>query len=325
MSRYVKVGDSDYKLSVSSGGTITLDTGNASGTVVITGNLEVQGNTTVIESETLVVRDNTIVINDGETSNGINYKGDRTAGIRIDRGTLADAQLLFNETIALDFPTQEIDRLQGMFVLTTDNNKLLGLRTHYISTATNPKSITSPDFAPLYVESSVIKVVASNYENNVNDADDIPNVQWVNDFVVDYVENTQPYRLERGNTVLRVFDDNVDGGNSAIRVTIDGRFAAEFTTNLFEVQDIRIEGNVITTASSNEDLILQSPGPSSVTIDDVLKIKNITILPNSSIDGVKIYSNNEGTGGTGIHFVNTKSTRDELVSRRKAFAYSMIF
>ena len=315
MSRYVKVGDSNYKLSVSHGGVITLDTGNHSGTVVITGDLKVEGNTTIIESETLVVRDNTIVINDGETNDGIFYNGERTAGIKIDRGTYPNAQLLFDESIQLNFNTTDNQRLSGMFVLKSDDNQLLGIQTHYISSGDESLNIDAP----------IITVRTPNYENNVVNVNDIPNVQWVNNFVIGYVENNQPYRVERGDTVLQVYDNDVDGGDSSVRITIDNLFAAEFKTEWFEVQNIRISNNIITAFSSNDDLILQSPGPGSVTIDDVLKIKNISLIPNSSIDGIKIYSDNEGAGGTGIHFVNTKSTRDELVSRRKALAYSMIF
>lgn len=47
MSRYVKINDSNYKLSVDSTGTITLDTGVDTGTVVITGNANIQNNLNV--------------------------------------------------------------------------------------------------------------------------------------------------------------------------------------------------------------------------------------------------------------------------------------
>ena len=53
MSRIVKVSENNYKLQVQTGGVITLDTGNQTGRVVVTGDLAVLGNTTTVESETL--------------------------------------------------------------------------------------------------------------------------------------------------------------------------------------------------------------------------------------------------------------------------------
>jgi len=41
MSRILKVSQSDYRLQVQSGGSIVLDTGTSTGTVIITGNLDV--------------------------------------------------------------------------------------------------------------------------------------------------------------------------------------------------------------------------------------------------------------------------------------------
>ena len=49
MSRIVNV-DGDYKVSVTSGNTITLDTGVEAGKTVVTGDLEVKGTTQTISS-----------------------------------------------------------------------------------------------------------------------------------------------------------------------------------------------------------------------------------------------------------------------------------
>ena len=63
MSKIVKVSNSNYKVSVQSGGTITLDTGNQTGTVYVSGDLIVQGNTTTVESETLTVTEGSLFYN----------------------------------------------------------------------------------------------------------------------------------------------------------------------------------------------------------------------------------------------------------------------
>jgi hypothetical protein len=59
MSRVLKVANGDYKIQVSNGGTITLDTqagGAGYGNVVVKGNLDVLGTTTYIETTRAVRR-----------------------------------------------------------------------------------------------------------------------------------------------------------------------------------------------------------------------------------------------------------------------------
>jgi len=70
-------------------------TGNASvgGNLVVTGNLTVQGNTTTLNTETLAVEDNIIVLNSNVTS-----APSSDAGITVERGTLDDAHIRWNET-----------------------------------------------------------------------------------------------------------------------------------------------------------------------------------------------------------------------------------
>jgi len=50
MSKVLRVGASNYKVAVNSGGTITLDVGTSPGKVLITGDLIVQGETTSINT-----------------------------------------------------------------------------------------------------------------------------------------------------------------------------------------------------------------------------------------------------------------------------------
>lgn len=74
---------------------ITLDTDS----VIITGNLTVRGNTTVIASNTQTITDNIITLNAGETGNGVSALG-TTSGIEIARGTApgGNVRLIWNET-----------------------------------------------------------------------------------------------------------------------------------------------------------------------------------------------------------------------------------
>ena len=63
-------------------------------TVTIDGNLVVTGAQTTVESTNTAITDNTIVLNSGETGAGVTSV---TSGIEIERGTVDNATLLFND------------------------------------------------------------------------------------------------------------------------------------------------------------------------------------------------------------------------------------
>ena len=86
-SKFLKIGG-DYKISTESGGIITLDTGNEVGQVVITGDLVVEGESTVVETTNMTIEDNIILLNQGETGNGITRGGQ--AGLEIENGIVVD-------------------------------------------------------------------------------------------------------------------------------------------------------------------------------------------------------------------------------------------
>jgi len=74
-------------------GTFTVDADTT-----ITGNLTVNGTTSTINTTDLAITDNIIVLNQGELGAGVSLGTD---GIEIDRGSLTDVQLRWNDT--LDF------------------------------------------------------------------------------------------------------------------------------------------------------------------------------------------------------------------------------
>ena len=63
--------------------------------VIITGNLTVQGSQTAIETTNTVLKDNIILLNDGESGAGVTLG---TAGVLIDRGTLPNVAIRWNES-----------------------------------------------------------------------------------------------------------------------------------------------------------------------------------------------------------------------------------
>jgi len=104
MSRILNVSASNYKVLVAGGGTITFDTtGNVGGlgTVLIKGNLDVQGNVTYLETTNSQVKDNIIQLNynPSYSGNGISPSFNGQSGIEIERGSYVAAQFLFDENL----------------------------------------------------------------------------------------------------------------------------------------------------------------------------------------------------------------------------------
>lgn len=318
MSRYVNIGGSEYKLTVNSGGTITLDTGTQTGTVIVTGDLHVLGNTTTINSTNLTIEDNIIVLNRGESGAGVSND---TSGISIDRGTLPDALLLFDETIEWVDYSDILDPVKtGAFVLKTTENKPLALQTNAILT-------NGSNLILIGETSAAAKVTVTgtvDYETHIGDDDDIPNVKWVTDKVETYLSMHPPASIQKGDSTLQLFDSQYTS-ETVLQLKLDNLVAAEFRPNSFEVQYIKIEGNSISTFDSIDDLIITANGAGNVVINDTMRLQLTSSAPAAATDGIKVYAQSESTAGTGIFFVNTENTKDELISRRKALAFSMIF
>ena len=74
---------------------VTSNSHNIIGNLTVGGNLVVNGTQSVINSTIVDVRDNIMVLNSGEIGSGVT---NGTSGIQVDRGDLADYQLVFDET-----------------------------------------------------------------------------------------------------------------------------------------------------------------------------------------------------------------------------------
>jgi len=98
---------------------ITLSTN----TVYIQGNLVVGGNATAITKTDLNITDNIITVNAGETGPGVTLG---TAGLNVDRGSLANVALLWSEPI-------------GKWVLTDDGTTYEAIQTGSATSVTSPQ------------------------------------------------------------------------------------------------------------------------------------------------------------------------------------------
>tara|TARA_Y100000022_G_scaffold200667_1_gene217284 strand:- start:8007 stop:8954 length:948 start_codon:yes stop_codon:yes gene_type:complete len=315
MSKTLNVNIGNYKVKVPDGGTITLDTGST-GNVIATGNLQVAGTQTTVNSQNLDITDNIIVLNKGESGAGIT---ENTSGIQIDRGTAQDALLVFDEQTSFNDPITQTVK-PGTFVFKTADNAIVGLRTNAITTG-------GGDLYLINSGTGVISVSGTNnYEAQITEDDDIPNKKYVDDAIVQGIETITIQSIARGDSNLTLFDDSVDGGVSNLKFTIDGAEVAQFKRNSTEIEDIVFQDNTISTLTSATDLTLSSSGTSFVTIDGVLKMpiqaNGTTITPGTNI---AVYGKDPAIGNSGVWYTNKDSYEDELISTNRSLLFSMLF
>ena len=107
----VKSLNTDYTITnkLTPSANITLSTN----TVFIQGNLYVGGNATAVTKTDLNITDNIITVNAGETGPGVSLN---TAGLNVDRGSLANVAILWNETL-------------GAWTLTNDGSTYESIQT----------------------------------------------------------------------------------------------------------------------------------------------------------------------------------------------------
>ena len=348
--KVVNVSAGDYRVNVQSGGTITLNTGSQAGTVVITGDLLVAGNTTTVESETMTVKDNIITINSGEASAGVNAALGYQAGIAIDRGSLPDTFILFDEQV--NHLNAAGNSTQGTFTFVNSSSGLVGIQTPSINT----------EGQNLYLINSgtgyVTVTGTSNYERQIlsyaawdavgnprpvyaagvialpADEDGLVNTQALEDYVDAKLYAFSDTNILEGNTSVEVFDSSAGHAPSRIVFTVDGAERGQFNNSGFDVDDINIYQNIITTRNTNADLVLRS-ATGLIELDGYLILKDQPIDINVEVGTASVYTKSiTGGGDTGLYFVNTKVDtdgsslkvlQDELVSKRRALVFSFIF
>ncbi len=317
MSKILKVSQSDYRVKVKDTGTITLDTGVDVGTVVITGNLLVKGEQTTVNTTNLDIEDNIITLNKGEGGVGVT---EGFSGLQVDRGSLDDAQFIWKESVQ-KFLIQTIDGF--------GTGTLSGIVVGDIST--NPTTNLNID---MQNGSGVLHITNSTgYEARVLDPDDIPNKQFVNDYVLAY----DGYAV-----VDKIFFPITGGGNedtlvqslaSSIRFSVKSggtlNQRMQITSQGLTVDNVNTFGTTIRNSSvtpgiTGGNLILQPATTSyAVQVDGTLELTDRTD-PTSTGGASRIYSKTTaGPGKTGIYFTNNTAT-DELVSRNRAVLLSIL-
>ena len=318
------VTDGDYRIKTADSGTIYLDTGNQIGQVYLTGNLVVKGTTTQVDATDLALKDNIIEVNSGEQGAGVTLG---TAGIQVDRGSLVDTQIVFDESVTWNDPVTNTVKTGG-FKLRDTNGSNIGLEVRSIATG-------GGDLFLINTGTGVISVSGTNqYENQITDDDDIPNKKYVDVQIAAQVAAADFQKIRDGSssfTQVVVADFETTSNPSVAAITVDGNNHVNFYDNRSELHDLRITGSKIETTVSSADLVLSAPGTGSVVIDDQLQIlttpspDDAGVDPAQPTDGLKIYAKSQGVGKTGLYYVNSSNVRDELISKNRSLLLSMIF
>jgi hypothetical protein len=218
MPRVLKAYNTDYKISVQDGGEITLDTGVDVGTVVVTGDLRVQGELTTVNTTDLAIEDNVIVLNrvPGEDPNdpgATEGVTEGTSGIEIYRGSLVPVRWIYDESVNWSLGglsgTGTFYAQQGTRKLPLNTPGIRSDGTLYVDTGTGVISVTGTQ----NYEESVFNYVGGDISpaadgSIVLDDDHIPNAKGIADFIsYSFANNLQP-SIQQGDTKVEAIDDN---------------------------------------------------------------------------------------------------------------------
>lgn len=353
MSKILKITDGDYKVQTGYAGRITLDTGSQAGEVVITGALIVLGDNTIVESETMSIKDNVIELNVGETGPGVTIKPDstKTSGIRIHRSAASrntsiatsDVVVVFDEDTDPLFPSTAIANRGTVVFKYAYNNSLVAIKTNSISTGGANLGLINQGSGYVTVSGT------TNYERQVlnyaawdlltgpttiADPDIIPNMQALADYVDSSLYFYNDNEIAEGDTLVHTYDTSVSGGPSRIVFQVNGFEKGQFNDNGLNVDNVRILSNTVSNTNAGQDLVLTATN-SNVKVSGYLNLVDQISAPGDAGGVNKLYSTaTTGPGDTGLYFVNTRSGEnfevtgaapEELVSKKRAILFSMIF
>lgn len=308
----------DYKIQAkSNGAVITLDTP----TVVVTGNLTVEGTRTDVNVNNLYIEDNIINVNTGEspTHSGITLT---YAGLEINRGSANNVAVLYNETSsAWEFvedtlagyaTTNSKIKVRSIITDVTVNNGDLALIGDHIGVITVPTLNSPLDYTT--------QILTRGRD------DDIPNKGYV-----DYaIANRDPQpSLGSDDTTIVARDKDVlnDGVSvSSIQLTVDGQENVYLYADKTLIHDLEFRSNIIENITTTGNIRLVTNGSGKLETNFAIQIDQILTAgePLAVTDTTVIYSKVPGAADSGIYFVNNLK-RDELISKNKALVFSMLF
>ena len=350
MGQFLRV-NGDYNIRAGDGAKITLDTGPVAsgGSVRVTGNLVVEGDTFNISTTNLSIEDNIISLNNGEVGPGVSLG---YSGIEIDRGNTSSVTPQNNASFLYDESTDSWilahGSAPGPFNFDASRLRLKQILTN--------STTDSGDLTLIGTGTGVVKVLGTiNYEDQVTEDDDIPNKK----FVDDAIQNNPTFQIvapQAQDTRVVIADKDISPnlagtagslayftattsyntfGESAVSVIVDNALVGQFYANRFEVGDLEIGGgldrNEITSRGgiTNENIFVRTQGTGKLHTNYAMQFEKIGTVPSYVSNNVLVYAADPGTGTSGIYFVNdgAEAARQngELISKNRALVFSMLF
>jgi hypothetical protein len=345
MGQFLRV-NGDYNIKTEEGARITLDTGPNVGSVRVTGDLVVEGSTVIIEATNLDIEDNIIVLNKGETGAGVTLD---YSGIEIDRGTLGEASLIWNENIAIPAGSSSSNAGGWQFVSGTGGVYSFSDSRLKLKEILTESTTDSGDLLLIGQGTGVVKVIGTdNYENQVTHDDDVPNKKYVDDTI----QNNPTFQVVSDNSRVTVSDKerlpNIaaqpgslayltattgfsTGGESAVSVIVDAALNTQFYPNRTEMFSLEFTGSEITTKSgiTNQNINVRTQGTGKLQTNYAVQLDSIAGTPAYVTDATVLYSATPSVGTTGVWYVNPSAEArlrsGELINKNKALVFSMIF
>lgn len=338
MSRVLKVSNSDYRIKVKDSGSITLDTGLSLGTVYVTGDLVVKGNTTTINTTQTTIEDRIITLNkstDGgpqdATAGILDIGGVRQSGIEINRGTSSKAQLLFDENVSHYDPILTAS-VPGTFIIRTANGVLSGLRLASISPPDSYDMVF--DMNNSLTKLKIVNITPANYvsllDNTIPLSPDTPEDNFIPNkkYVTSYVSaSAGQANVDNFHYLSNPTSTRGQAYSNYIKFTVLSQERAKITPTGFVVDDITLYQDTISNTSALNNLVLTST-TNQINVDSILNLKQQASNPSSVSSYGLVYAKDPGTGigtpgKTGLYFVNSL-TSDELISKNRAVLLSIL-
>ena len=331
MSRIVKISNGDYKLQVQTGGNIILDTQSTSGTVTVLGNLDVKGNVSYIESVNTEIKDNILQLNYGQTGNGISSANNYSSGIEVMRGNYNSAQFIFNEQLT-HFDSTTGTTISGTWSARTANGTLnaIQLRTLVTDGTGNLTFDLQNSAVTLRVSN------ATNYYQNVSNANDIPTLEYLQHYVYSNYAGGSGQGLAVVSSIQSPLAGTISTATSSIVAGATNILFQVLQNTLVTIDltgtkmgNIKIGAvatpNTITNSTSN-NLILTSTN-SVVELAGYVQLDDYAgTTPSATTGMTKIWSSpTVGPGKTGVYITNNSNQLpDELISRNRAVLLSIL-
>jgi hypothetical protein len=350
MGQFLRV-NGDYNIRAGDGAKITLDTGPAvsGGSVLITGNLVVEGDTFNISTTNLAIEDNIISLNNGEVGPGVTLV---YSGIEIDRGNTSAASPQNNASFLYDESTDSWilahGSAPGPFNFDSSSLRLKQILTN--------ATTDSGDLTLIGTGTGVIKVFGTtSYEDQVTHDDDIPNKKFVDDAILNnptfqiVAPQSQDTKVVIADKEITPNNSSTAGslayftattthstyGESAVSIIVDNLLVGQFYANRFEIGDLEIGGgpdrNEITSRAgiTNENVYIRTQGTGKLQTNYAMQFEKIGTVPSYVSNNVLLYAAEPSIGTTGIYFVNDSAEaakqNGELISKNKALVFSMLF